>query len=78
MRKGVQDCADALWADYSVAKEAYDNHTSLSVGWIDYSKAFDQVPQVLLAAVKVTKRVRKCIRKLYFQSQQTMGVKPKT
>ncbi len=68
MRKGVRGCLDALAVDEAVAWEAKIWRKNLSVGWIDYQKAFDMTPHLwikdLLKAARAPKLVRRALRKL--------------
>ncbi len=43
LRKFRRGCADALWTDQTLVTESIRDRKSLSVAWIDYSKAFDRV-----------------------------------
>lgn len=44
MRRGRRGCLDALVVDSMVAQEAKGEKRNLSMGWVDYRKAFDLVP----------------------------------
>ncbi len=78
LRKGRRGCVDALWIDQTLTSEAIRESKSLSVAWIDYSKAFDRVPHRwvhrMLRVVQAPKPVRKCIRNIMrlWQSEFTI------
>ena len=70
LQKERRGYLDALLVDKAVA---CDKRHTLSVGWIDYQKAYNRVPhgwldQVLCTA-RVPEKVRHCIRNLRQQWQ---------
>jgi hypothetical protein len=69
MQKGVWGCTHALLLDQTLMADAQDQkQRPISVGWIDYAKAFDSVPhsyiQWLLAALQVPYLLRKFLKSL--------------
>ncbi len=62
MKKGQRGSLDASTIDMIVAEEAVRNGRDLSVGWVDYRKAYDKVPHPwigkVLKAIKAPKKVR--------------------
>ncbi len=51
LRKGRRGCLDALIVDAAVAGETKLRRRNLSIGWVDYKKAFDMVPHPWLKCV---------------------------
>ena len=68
LRKGQRGCLDAHTIDASIIHEAKVARRSLSVGWVDYRKAFDMIPhkwvKSMLKTLRVPRNVRQIIRKL--------------
>ena len=68
LRKGCRGCLDALTIDDAVAREARTWRRNLSVGWVDYQKAYDRTPhpwvREVLKAVRAPKLVRRCLGKV--------------
>ncbi len=68
LRKGRRGCLDAHVIDSMVAAETKMKHRDLSVGWVDYQKAFDMVPhqwlKKMLKAIRAPKNVRKAVESL--------------
>ena len=44
LRKGRRGCFNALMVDSMVTEDAVLRHRDLDVAWIDYKKAFENVP----------------------------------
>ncbi len=64
LRKGRRGCLDAH-VIAMVAAETKMRHRNLSVGWVDYQKAFDMVPHPWLKQVlRARKNVRKAVESL--------------
>ncbi len=68
LRKGRRGCLDALVVDAAVAGETKLRRRDLSMGWVDYKKAFDMVPhpwlKQVLKAIRTPREVRKPIGRL--------------
>ncbi len=68
LRKGRRGCLDALTIDAATTAEAAMNQRDLSIGWVDYQKAFDLVPHAwivkVLKAVRAPSEVRKAVERL--------------
>ncbi len=63
---GRRGCLDALAIDAAVAEETKIDDRDLSVGWIDYQKAFDSVPhqwlRQVLRAIRAPRMVRRAVK----------------
>jgi len=61
-------CQDALLIDRMVVEDAQVHKQSLSVGWIDYTKAYDRVPhqwiKLVLKSIRAPRMVTRTIRSL--------------
>ena len=68
LRKGARGCLDALAIDTAIMEEVQRGKKSLAVAWIDFKKAFDQVPHKwlkrCLKTIKAPKMVRRAVRQL--------------
>ena len=68
LRPSRRGCLDALWTDAMLTGEARYYKKSLSVAWIDYSKAYDRVPhewlEEMLDSIKAPPALRRCISNL--------------
>ncbi len=69
LQKGAWGCTHALLLDQTLISDAQDQkQRSISVGWIDYAKAFDSVPhsyiQWLLQAMRVPNPLRNFLKGL--------------
>ena len=68
LRKGRRGCFDALMVDSMVTEDAVLRHRDLDVAWIDYKKAFDNVPhgwlREMLELCRVPVHVQNCLREL--------------
>ena len=66
--RGHRGCQDALLVDQMVTEDARVRKQGLSVGWIDYTKAYDRVPhgwiRTVLRTIKAPKMVTRTIKKL--------------
>ena len=78
LRKKRRGCLDALLIDGTVAREAKDERHTLSVGWIDYQKAYDHVSHgwldQVLCTTGVPEKVGHCIRNLRQQWQSAFSL----
>jgi len=61
-------CTDALLVDGMAMGEARDSKRSISVGWIDYQKAFNRVPHKwlidMLKIIKAPKEIVKVVKQI--------------
>ena len=68
LRKGRRGCLDALVIDEVIARETKVFNRNLSMGWVDYRKAFDTVPHLrirkALKAIRTPRTLRKAIKSL--------------
>lgn len=67
-KKGIAGCKDNLLIDRCVSQDACQYKRNLSMGWVDYKKAFDTTSHELILAVlrymKVHPEVVSCIERL--------------
>ena len=68
LRKGARGCLDALAIDTAVLEEVKRERRDLAVAWVDFRKAYDQVPHQwinkCLKVLKAPKVVRRTVRRL--------------
>ena len=47
-RKGSRGSAELLYIDRHILNERYTRRKNIAMAWIDYKKAYDMVPQILI------------------------------
>ena len=68
LKKGTRGCLDALVIDEAVARETRLFGRNLSLGWVDYRKAYDMVPHLwirkMMKAIRTPPPLRRAIKHL--------------
>ena len=68
LRKGTRGCLDALVIDEAIARETKLFGRNLSLGWVDYCKAYDMVPHLwirkMMKAIRTPLPLRRVIKHL--------------
>ncbi len=79
LRKGRRGCLDAVTIDAAVANETTMGQGDLSIGWVDYQKAYDLVPHPwitrVLKAIRAPKEVRKAVERLMPRWRTNLAVR---